>query len=178
MKSKLKIGQAKCQYCGYITTTGGISKHTKNCFKNPDAVREPSPKGHVMTTKEYNKLPPIMQQFKQQFTTKEVIVGFAWFEVPCSDRLPDKENGYMVLINDKSNWFVSMYFNGTRFETAQYKTPFAWLEKRPLPVAALPDAIGLIEIEFKKWFSENEIESCNGGNLVAEYFKEFIKSIK
>lgn len=29
------LGQARCKWCGYKTTTGGILKHSKVCTKNP-----------------------------------------------------------------------------------------------------------------------------------------------
>lgn len=30
-----RIGVARCSFCGYKTTTGGIDEHAKNCSKNP-----------------------------------------------------------------------------------------------------------------------------------------------
>lgn len=39
--SKLKIGQARCKYCGLVTSTGGIGKHMKNCTQKPAAIPLP-----------------------------------------------------------------------------------------------------------------------------------------
>lgn len=38
--SKNRVGQAKCQYCGYTGTTGGIKIHLKRCIKKPDNIKK------------------------------------------------------------------------------------------------------------------------------------------
>lgn len=34
-----RVGQAKCPYCHYTTTTGGIRWHLEHCSKNPKAKK-------------------------------------------------------------------------------------------------------------------------------------------
>ena len=50
MSSRKRVGQARCPYCNYTTTTGGIRWHLEHCSKNPKAKKAKKKDVLVFTT--------------------------------------------------------------------------------------------------------------------------------
>lgn len=83
-------------------------------------------------------------------------------EVKCSERLPNKEDSYFVVMN--KDFKTKSYFNGNRFESSQYDIVEYWLE--PIEIELDSEKILPKEERTLKTLSEYGLN-----NLLSKYVK-------